>query len=307
MMSFKKNKKTAGFLCAALLCGVFFTANILTVSAEPAATTTPRQTTTQGSPFEPAETLPVSPQETSVSVASSSVLSETRITFTDSSDEPVKSESEPPKTTTGYGMFEMAFDNPKGVGTVIDKQTDYDWRTGIERQFITVQSRGGHVFYVVIETSEDENGVVTQNVYFLNTVDDWDLLAFSEDFPKDFLEVMEGQRIKNKKDYNQALEDYEKALKALQELQAAETDENGEMKQPTEQTNRPLTGEKPPEVPKQETPEKKPNNMMIVICVVVLVGIVAVYTMKKKKNGGKKAPEPAIEDDYDDDDDTEES
>ncbi len=45
-----------------------------------------------------------------------------------------------------------------------------------EKQFITLQSKNGNVFYLVIDRNGDE-----ENVYFLNLVDEADLLALMED------------------------------------------------------------------------------------------------------------------------------
>lgn len=44
-------------------------------------------------------------------------------------------------------------------------------------QFITVTARDGNVFYIIID-----KGSTSENVYFLNTVDESDLAALVEDY-----------------------------------------------------------------------------------------------------------------------------
>ncbi len=46
----------------------------------------------------------------------------------------------------------------------------------MEKQFITLQSKNGNTFYIVIDRNGD-----TENVYFMNLVDEADLMALRED------------------------------------------------------------------------------------------------------------------------------
>lgn len=69
---------------------------------------------------------------------------------------------------------------PSGNLTIIDdvhQVTDTSDENKIEdKQFITVESKNGNVFYIIIDRIGD-----TENVYFLNAVDETDLLALTED------------------------------------------------------------------------------------------------------------------------------
>ena len=81
--------------------------------------------------------------------------------------------------TTEDGKSPFAF-SPDGNLTLIDDflqiEVPGDEETEqIEKQFITVQSKNGNTFYIVI----DRNGE-TENVYFLNLVDEADLMALME-------------------------------------------------------------------------------------------------------------------------------
>ena len=66
---------------------------------------------------------------------------------------------------------------PVGNGTLLEDVSN----DVVDRQFITIQSKNGNTFYIVID--KDSKG--KENVYFMNLVDEYDLLAFSEDFPEE--------------------------------------------------------------------------------------------------------------------------
>ena len=66
---------------------------------------------------------------------------------------------------------------PAGNGILLEDVSDSE----INRQFLTIQSKGGNTFYIVIDKDMKGN----ENVYFMNLVDEYDLLAFSEEFPED--------------------------------------------------------------------------------------------------------------------------
>ena len=81
--------------------------------------------------------------------------------------------------TTADGKSPFAF-TPDGNLSLIDDflqiEVPGDEETEqVEKQFITVQSKNGNTFYIVI----DRNGE-TENVYFLNLVDEADLMALME-------------------------------------------------------------------------------------------------------------------------------
>jgi hypothetical protein len=171
-------------------------------------------------------------------------------------------EAEPVPDGNGVIMFDI----PRGSATVIDESFGFDVLRGLGRQFITVQTRGGHTFYIVIETSEE-----CQNVYFLNAVDDWDLLAFAENFPPDFLEVMYEERRRNHEEYLRALEN-----------QGAEINEGDLQLQPE------IIGRDKEIESTEETPVIAGNmsGNLIILVVIAVVGVAVFIVIKKKKSGG---------------------
>ena len=78
------------------------------------------------------------------------------------------------------GVFEVPIRAGNGSGTLVEDAID----TEINRQFITVRSRGGNIFYIII----DKDGK-SEDVYFLNAVGDFDLLSFLENFPDGVVEA----------------------------------------------------------------------------------------------------------------------
>lgn len=59
---------------------------------------------------------------------------------------------------------------PAGTGTVVDNATDGD-----EKEFYTIETPDGNVFYLIIDRQRDN-----QNVYFLNAVTESDLLSLAK-------------------------------------------------------------------------------------------------------------------------------
>jgi hypothetical protein len=266
-------KKLISIICAAIICGTFLTGAAFAEepfdnppsmfpledpveTVETPAVTTAVTTTTTAPPLRPVGT----PTET--------------IT-----------ETEPATNSNGVSMFEI----PRGSATVIDESFGYDILRGVGRQFITVQTRGGHTFYIIIETGEDY-----QNVYFLNAVDDWDLLAFSENFPPDFLEVMYEERRRNHEEYLQALEN-----------QGAEFNEDDYQLQAE------IIGRDKEAEETEETPLAAGGigNRLVILVVVAVIGLVVFFVMKKKNSGGgggsfkNSRMDEDEEDDYEDEDD----
>ena len=79
-------------------------------------------------------------------------------------------------------MFGGSALTPSGNMTLVDdilQDESYyvqDEKVVKDKQFITVESKNGNYFYIIIDRSGD-----TENVYFLNLVDEADLLALMED------------------------------------------------------------------------------------------------------------------------------
>ena len=61
---------------------------------------------------------------------------------------------------------------PDGQGEVLDHLTNED-----NIEFITIETPSGNIFYLIIDHTRPNN-----NVYFLNSVNEWDLLALAAEY-----------------------------------------------------------------------------------------------------------------------------
>lgn len=152
---------------------------------------------------------------------------------------------------------------PDGNMTLVD---DYGAPSQAGKQFITVVTKSGNYFYIIID--RDDNG--TETVHFLNMVDEADLLALmDEDAVNDYI-----------------------AQKEAKETEPTITEE------PT-QTEETEPADEPAE------PEKKKNSGVLVIVLILALGGAGGYVyftkVKNKKPKVDNAPDPDA--DYDDDED----
>ena len=167
--------------------------------------------------------------------------------------EETTTETEAPSETETPADEPQGQITPDGNLTLVD-DLDYSSRAGL--QFMTVTSKDGHVFYIVIDRTAN-----SENVYFLNQVDAADLMALMNDEQKE--EYLKEQEAKQQEQQQTTV------TPAKQEKQA-----------PSET-----------EQPAQTEAEKQPlNNSMVMIAVfgVIGIGVIAVYyflKIKPKKNG----------------------
>lgn len=170
---------------------------------------------------------------------------------------------------------------PDGNLTLVD---DIDGEQAKSKQFVTMQSKNGNYFYLVIDRDGDK-----ENVYFLNLVDEADLLALIED---------------------------DTAAAPVPEICSC-TDKcaTGAVNTSCPVCKNELTkcsGKAAPET-EPEKPEKK-NNSMGMLALLLIVGVLgggAFYYFKVLKNkpktkGNSQLDEYEFEDDEDEDTDTEE-
>ena len=108
---------------------------------------------------------------------------------------------------------------PEGNLTLVD---DYhtDYYDGSGQQFITLVSKSGNTFYLVI----DRNSKGAQTVHFMNLVDEADLLALMEEEDGDAYTAEKEAAAQAEQERKQAEED---AKKAAEEAAASGTEQTG--------------------------------------------------------------------------------
>ena len=169
---------------------------------------------------------------------------------------------QPAETQTGHGL------TPSGNLTLVD---DFGERNGEGQQFVTLVTKNGNYFYLIID--RDEKGEET--VHFLNMVDERDLFALMED---DERAAYESQMAA------------EQAAKEAAEKAAAEA---------ASQTGESET-QKPEDEPAKESKKTNLAPILIIIVLMAAAGGGWFFMQTKKKKKAETAPDPDA--DYTDDD-----
>lgn len=170
---------------------------------------------------------------------------------------------QPAETQTGHGL------TPSGNLTLVD---DFGERNGEGQQFVTLVTKNGNYFYLIID--RDEKGEET--VHFLNLVDERDLFALMED--------------DEKAAYESQLAAEQAAREAAEKAAAEAASQTGESET-----------QKPEDEPAKEG---KKTNMAPVLIIIILMAVAGggwFFMQTKKKKKAESAPDPDA--DYTDEDD----
>ena len=144
-----------------------------------------------------------------------------------------------------------------------------------DKQFITVKSRSGAEFYIVIDRSRDSD-----NVYFLNQVDDVDLFALLEE------DSAASCTCKEKCAVGAVNSDCLVCRMDMKSCKGKVSEVKSE----------------PDAEPNSAEPSGKHNILPVILIVGVVGGGAVVGFLKLRKNKPKAAPAPDFDDDTDDDD-----
>ena len=144
-----------------------------------------------------------------------------------------------------------------------------------DKQFITVKSRSGAEFYIVIDRSHESD-----NVYFLNQVDDVDLFALLEEDSSANCSCKEKCTVGAvNSDCLVCRMDMKSCKGKVSEVKSEPISDSGSVKT-----------------------EKKSDIFPVILVVGVIGGGAVIGFLKLRKNKPKAAPAPDFDDDTDDDD-----
>lgn len=155
---------------------------------------------------------------------------------------------------------------PDGNLTLID---DIGRSTGAGKQFITLTTKSGNFFYLIIDRDEKGN----ENVHFLNQVDEADLFSLMD----------------------------EDEAAAMKDKIAAEEAEKQQASQPVVTPTEPDTEKEPESQPEQKS--KAPYAVGLILLLAVCGGGGAFFFLKNKKQNEAAADRPDPDADYREDDD----
>jgi hypothetical protein len=165
--------------------GDYSAADSGTVVQMPASTTTPTtETAATTVTTEPAATTKPAATTEAVTATSSSSTTDTAAASA-STDSTTANKSASGTALTPSGNLNLVDDMVQTSATSEDEASADTAATLEEKQFITVQSKNGNYFYLIIDRSDDK-----ENVHFLNQVDESDLLSLIEDEDSDAAPVV---------------------------------------------------------------------------------------------------------------------
>ncbi len=200
-------------------------------------------------------------------------------TADDGNDEPGSTENED-ATLVNTEVSEPEQEGPLTPDGNMNLIDDYGDKPTSGKQFITLETKSGAVFYLIID--RDDNGMET--VHFLNKVDESDILAYMEDEEKAAFEERKN-----------ALEVQKAALIAEEEALKENGTSAGTVTEETAESESEATG-------KDKLKINVSSNVIAMIVVVVgIAAIIYVLIIKKRGRVSAKAEPVMNPDDWDDD------